>query len=140
LYAAEKVGREGKVLGVDLNDARVALPAQVEFRALDVFKFDPAAEFGPASFEVVLTDMAPHTSGQRHRDQFLSYELYMRALDIARAVLVPGGAFVGKIFQGPEVDEARRATRETFGTVRNIKPDASRSESFEIFLVGLERK
>jgi 23S rRNA (uridine2552-2'-O)-methyltransferase len=140
LYAAERVGREGKVLGIDLNDARIALPPQVEFRALDVFKFDPVAEFGPASFEIVLTDMAPHTSGQRHRDQFLSYELYMRALEIARAVLAPGGAFVGKIFQGPEVDAARKATREVFGTVRNIKPDASRSESFEIFLVGLEKK
>jgi 23S rRNA (uridine2552-2'-O)-methyltransferase len=64
----------------------------------------------------------------------------MRALEIARAVLAPGGAFVGKIFQGPEVDAARKATREAFGTVRNIKPDASRSESFEIFLVGLAKK
>jgi 23S rRNA (uridine2552-2'-O)-methyltransferase len=140
LYAADRVGREGKVLAIDLNEARIALPPQVEFRALDVFKFDPEAEFGPASFDVVLTDMAPHTSGQRHRDQFLSYELYARALEIARAVLAPGGAFVGKIFQGPEVDAARLATKETFATVKTIKPEASRSESFEIFLVGLGRR
>lgn len=140
LYAADRVGPQGKVLGIDLNDARIALPAHVSFRALDVFTFDPAAEFGPNSFDVVMSDMAPHTSGQRHRDQFLSYELYARALQIASAVLAPGGAFVGKIFQGPELEEARKQTKAAFSTVRTIKPEASRSESFEIFLVGLGAK
>lgn len=140
LYAADRVGREGKVLGLDLNEARIALPAHVTFRALDVLAFDAVAELGAGSFDVVLTDMAPHTSGQRHRDQFLSYELYARALEIARAVLVPGGGFVGKIFEGPEVETARKATRDAFTTVRTIKPEASRSESFEIFMVGLGAK
>ena len=140
LYAAERVGREGKVLGIDLNEARVGLPPQASFRAMDVFALDFASELGPGSFDVVLSDMAPHTSGQRHRDQFRSYELYMRALEIARAVLVPGGAFVGKIFQGPELEQARAATKEGFATVRTLKPEASRSESFEIFLAGLSAK
>jgi 23S rRNA (uridine2552-2'-O)-methyltransferase len=89
---------------------------------------------------VVLSDMAPHTSGQRHRDQFGSYELYARALEIASIVLVQGGSFVGKIFQGPELEDARNQTRAHFESVRIIKPDASRSESFEIFLVGLGAK
>jgi 23S rRNA (uridine2552-2'-O)-methyltransferase len=137
MYAAERVGREGKVLGVDLNEARVALPPQASFRALDVFSADLASELGPASFEVVLSDMAPHTSGQRHRDQFLSYELYTRALEIARAVLVPGGSFVGKIFQGAELEAARAATRDAFSSMRTLKPEASRSESYEIFLAGI---
>jgi 23S rRNA (uridine2552-2'-O)-methyltransferase len=136
LYAAERVGREGKVLSLDLNDARIQLPAQVTFRVLDVFAVDARAEFGSAAFDVVLSDMAPHTSGQRHRDQFGSYELYMQALRVAREVLVPGGAFVGKIFQGPELEAARAATRAAFERVRIVKPEASRDESFEIFLVG----
>jgi 23S rRNA (uridine2552-2'-O)-methyltransferase len=140
LYAAERVGREGKVVGIDLNDARIALPPHVSFRALDVFTFDALAELGPASFDVVLSDMAPHTSGQRHRDQFLSYELYARALAIAADVLVPGGSFVGTIFQGPELEAARKATRAAFETVRTIKPDASRAESYEIFLLGQSRR
>ncbi|MET0391337.1 MAG: RlmE family RNA methyltransferase [Polyangiales bacterium] len=140
LYAAERVGRDGKVLGIDLNPARVALPPQVAFQALDVFKFDPLAEFGPAAFDLVMSDMAPHTSGQKHRDQFGSYELYMRALEIAGQVLAPGGAFVGKIFQGAELEQARAATRAQFQQVKIIKPEASRSESFEIFLVGLGAK
>jgi 23S rRNA (uridine2552-2'-O)-methyltransferase len=136
LYAAERVGREGKVLSLDLNDARIQLPAQVTFRVLDVFAVDARAEFGSAAFDVVLSDMAPHTSGQRHRDQFGSYELYMQALRVAREVLAPGGAFVGKIFQGPELEAARAATRAAFERVRIVKPEASRDESFEIFLVG----
>jgi 23S rRNA (uridine2552-2'-O)-methyltransferase len=136
LFAAERVGAEGKVLGLDLNEARIRLPPQVSFRALDVLKLDARTEFGAGAFDVVLSDMAPHTSGQRHRDQYGSYELYMRALRIAGEVLIAGGTFVGKIFQGPELEGAREATRKAFKTVRIVKPEASRSESFEIFLVS----
>lgn len=136
LYVAERVGREGHVLGIDLNEARIGLPPQVTFRALDVFTLDAAAIGGPGAFDVVLTDMAPHTSGNRVRDQFGSYELYARALEIAGQVLAPGGAFVGKIFQGAEFEAARKATAALFSKVRVVKPEASRSESFEIFLVG----
>jgi 23S rRNA (uridine2552-2'-O)-methyltransferase len=140
LYAADKVGREGKVVAIDLNDARIGLPPQVSFRVLDIFAAS-AADFGGAgSFDVVLSDMAPHTSGNRQRDQFGSYELYSRALQIAGEVLVPGGSFVGKIFQGPEMEQARAATRALFDSVKIVKPDASRSESFEIFLVGTGAK
>jgi 23S rRNA (uridine2552-2'-O)-methyltransferase len=137
LYAAERVGREGKVVSLDLNELRVGLPPQVSFRALDVFRFDAKSEFGADAFDVVLSDMAPHTSGQRHRDQFGSYELYMQALRLAREVLSVGGTFVGKIFQSPELEQARAATRAGFDSVRLVKPEASRSESYEIFLVGL---
>lgn len=139
-YAAQKVGREGKVVGIDLNPPRIGLPPHVSFQTRDIFQLDAVSELGPQAFDVVLSDMAPHTSGQRHRDQFGSYELYMRALEIAGQVLVAGGAFVGKLFQGPELEQARSATRERFKTVRIVKPDASRAESFEIFLVGLSAK
>lgn len=139
-YAAQRVAREGKVVSIDLNPARIALPAHVTFQVRDIFQLDARAELGEGSFDVVLSDMAPHTSGQRHRDQFGSYELYMRALEIAGQVLVPSGSFVGKIFQGPELEQAREATRACFDAVRIIKPEASRSESFEVFLVGLGAK
>jgi len=139
-YAAQKVEREGRVVGIDLNPARIALPPHVTFQTLDIFKLDVQSELGAGMFDVVLSDMAPHTSGQRHRDQYGSYELYVRALEIASQVLVPGGSFVGKIFQGPEMEDARNQTRAHFDSVRIIKPDASRSESFEIFIVGLGAK
>jgi len=140
LYAAQRVGREGKVVGLDLNPARIALPAQVTFETVDIFAFDPREQFGRDAFDVVLSDMAPHTSGQRHRDQFGSFELYMRALEVASEVLVAGGSFVGKIFQGAELEQARAATRTRFESTRIVKPEASRSESYEIFIVGAGAK
>lgn len=61
----------------------------------------------------------------------------MRALELAKAVLKPGGSFVAKIFQGAEFEDARNAVREVFGKVRTIRPEATRDESYEVFLVGL---
>ena len=139
-YAAQRVAREGKVVSIDLNPARIALPAHVTFQVRDIFQLDARAELGEGCFDVVLSDMAPKTSGQRHRDQFLSYELYMRALELAVATLIDNGRFVGKIFDGAELPDARRATQASFEKVRTIKPDASRSESYEMFLIGLGRK
>jgi 23S rRNA (uridine2552-2'-O)-methyltransferase len=88
-------------------------------------------------YDLVISDMAPKTSGQRHADQYRSYGLVMRALELAKTVLEPDGAFVAKIFQGAEFEDARNAVREVFGKVRIIRPKATRDESYEVFLVGL---
>lgn len=135
LYAAQQVGPNGRVLGIDLNDPDVQLPPQAEIRTLDAFQVDPDTLEGP--FDLVISDMAPKTSGQRHADQYRSYELVMRALDLTKAVLKPEGTFVAKIFQGAEFDDARKALREVFAKVRIIRPEATRNESYEVFLVGL---
>lgn len=102
---------------------------------MDAFAADPQALGGP--FDLVISDMAPKTSGQRHADQYHSYELVMRALELAKTVLVPGGTFVAKIFQGAEFEDARDSLREVFGKVRILRPKAIRDESYEVFLVGL---
>lgn len=137
LFAAGQVGREGKVMGLDIQPPRTALPPQASIEVLDVMTVDADALGGPRSFEIVISDMAPATSGQTHRDQYLSFELYMRALQVAQMVLVPGGKFVGKIFQGQEFPQAKEATQQAFEKVRIIKPDATRSESYEVFMIGL---
>jgi len=136
LYAAERVGPSGRVLGIDLHDPDVALPPQAEIRALDAFQVSPDILGGP--FDLVISDMAPKTSGQRHADQFRSYELVMRALELTKVVLEPGGSFVAKIFQGAEFEDARNSVREVFSKVRTIRPEATRDESYEVFLVGLD--
>ena len=123
------------MLGLDIHDPNVVLPRHAHIRTLDAFQVDPESLGGP--YDLVISDMAPTTSGQRHADQYRSYELVMRALELAKAVLRPGGAFVAKIFQGAEFEEARSAVRESFGKVRIIRPKATRDESYEVFLVGL---
>lgn len=136
LYAAERVGPSGSVFAIDLEEIRIALPANVRFLQCDIDAFDVDGAGEGKPFDIVLSDMAPKTSGQRQRDQYLSYELYSKALTVAARVLAPGGHFVGKIFQGAEFEEAREATQQHFENVRILKPDASRSESYEIFLYG----
>jgi 23S rRNA (uridine2552-2'-O)-methyltransferase len=138
LYAAERVGAKGRVLGVDLQAITVAAPPTVRFTQLDLGTATPEELGGPASFDVVMSDMAPRTSGQRHRDQYLSFELYMKALGLAESLLAPGGRFVAKIFQGPEFEEAKSATARALRDVRILKPEASRSESYEIFIAGVK--
>ena len=141
LYAAERVGAKGAVVGVDVQEHRGTLPPNARIVQADVTKLDATevAKLG-GPFDVVLSDMAPSTTGTRHLDQYRSYELFMSALGVAREALAKGGSFVGKIFQGPDIEDARRALAEAFAQTRIVKPRASRSESYEIFLVGLGRR
>jgi 23S rRNA (uridine2552-2'-O)-methyltransferase len=135
-YAALKVGREGHVLAVDQQEWRGGFPAQVETRNADVLTLTAQALGGPASFDVVMSDMAPWTTGARFVDQCRSYDLYMHALNLAEGTLRGSGAFIGKIFQGPDFDEAKKKTQAMFTKTRVMKPDASRQESYEIFIVA----
>jgi len=136
-YAAQKVGPQGRVLGLDLQEGRRALPAWAELRKQDVMAPDLDVLIGASSWDVVMSDMAPATSGNRFVDQTRSFQLVMRAIEIAERTLAPAGGFVAKIFQGPDFEEARRALVRQFDEVRIIKPPASRTESIETFLVAL---
>ena len=136
-YAAERVGREGKVLGLDKEAPRGATAPNVEMRQADVMGVTASDLGGSSSFDVVLSDMAPATTGHRSLDQARSFELFMRALEIAKGVLADKGTFVGKIFQSGDFPEAKNAVAASFEKVRVIRPDATRSESYEVFLVGL---
>lgn len=136
IYAAQRVGAAGLVIGVDREAIRIAPAANLRFLQLDIEALDEQSLGENTTFDVVLSDMAPKTSGQRQSDQFQSFELYMHALAVARQRLATGGQFVGKIFQGQEFEQARAATQQLFRQVRIIKPEASRDESYEIFLVG----
>ena len=137
LYAAKKVGLEGRVLGLDIQPPTAATPANVELRHADIYEVNPT-DFG--TFDVVISDMAPSTTGNRFTDQCRSFDLFMRALDFAEALLPPGGSFVGKLFVGPDFDAARDRLRTLFAQHRIIRPKATRNESIEAFLVGLQRK
>lgn len=140
LYAAKIVGQGGIVLGVDLQGANAAFPANVRFLVGDVF--NPPAEVLAAMeelapFDAVVSDMAPKTSGIIFRDQAFSYELCVRALEVADKHLRQGGNFVAKIFEGPDVKQFAAMLRERFETVKNFKPKSSRSESKETFYIGI---
>ncbi len=140
MYAAQKIGGGGKVFAVDLQPLNVALPKNVTFLQGDALSLEDnvIAEQGP--FDVVLSDMAPNTTGVRFTDQSRSFELFMRALAVAEKVCKPGGTFVGKIFMGEDLPLARAKVRELFTKERLIRPEGTRANSYELFVIGEGRR
>jgi len=140
LYASQKVGRGGKVLAIDLKPIEVPIPVNAEFILGDALALDNDALAAFAPYDVVLSDMAPNTTGNRLGDQTRSYELFMRALAVAEKLLKPGGAFVGKIFMGEDFMSAKQALKRVFDEDRALRPEGTRTTSYELFLVGLAKK
>ena len=139
-YAGERVGKNGRVLGVDIQETRHTFAENITFLQADVFSDSPellAAMEPLAPFDLVISDMAPKTTGIKFADQANSLELCERALEVALKRLKPGGHFVVKIFEGGETKEYRDSLRPHFDKVKNFKPYSSRSESKEIFVVAL---
>ena len=91
-------------------------------------------ELGP--YNLVVSDAAPATSGNRLVDQARSEELVEAVIGLALGVLAPGGALVTKIFQGGEERRLLTELRAHFAQARAFKPQACRSESFETYLVA----
>jgi 23S rRNA (uridine2552-2'-O)-methyltransferase len=135
--AAERVGEDGLVVGIDLRPLDVALPAHAVSAVGDVEELDPkelVERFG--DFDVVLSDMAPKTTGDRATDQIRSEALTARALEIARVVLRPGGHFAAKVFQGPGFGDLLKSLRESFSEAKSFHTRATRAGSKEQYLVG----
>jgi len=135
--AAEKLGASGHIVAIDILDIE-PLPG-VQFFHADLT--DPtipeqlkAALGGPA--DVVLSDMAAATTGHRMTDHIRTTALLEAALDLAEDVLRPGGAFIGKAFQGGATGDLLTRIKKQFSDVKHVKPPASRAESVELYLVA----
>jgi 23S rRNA (uridine2552-2'-O)-methyltransferase len=89
-----------------------------------------------APVDLVISDMAPNLSGIAAADQAASIYLIELALDLARQVLKPRGSFIAKAFQGEGYEPFVKALRNEFDQVVIRKPQASRSRSREVYLVG----
>ena len=135
-YARQHVGERGKLVGLDRAPLRGEV-AGARIVVGDVMTIDPKELVGDLqAFDVVLSDMAPDTSGVRNLDQARSEALFERALEIALAVLAPGGNFVGKLFQGPDFKKLTEAVRKRFTTAKTAKPESSRQISIEQYVIG----
>jgi 23S rRNA (uridine2552-2'-O)-methyltransferase len=136
--ASRLVGADGRVLALDILPmeplAEVAF-VQGDFRVDSVMDALHAALAG-APVDLVLSDMAPNVSGVAAVDQARAVYLCELALDLACKVLKPKGAMVVKAFQGTGFDGYLREMRGAFAGVLIRKPDASRSESREVYLVA----
>lgn len=135
LYAAKLTGDRGRVIGIDLKPVKIQAAPNIEIINGNVFALD-AGVLG-SDFNVVMSDMAPATTGHKAVDAARSAGLCEAALAIAQRVLLPGGSFVCKIFQGPDFNQFVNSVRAGFDKQKIFKPKSSRKASKEIFIIGL---
>ncbi len=140
LYASTKIGPRGALFAVDLSPLAQALPPNCTFVQGDALalSLDVLAAAGP--FDVVLSDMAPATSGTPSADQARSFRLFDFAVDVAERLGKARSSFVGKLFMGPDLEAARARLRTLYAKVDIERPEAVRKQSFECFLVGRDKR
>ncbi len=144
--AAEKVGPQGRVIGVDLQRIKRLEDPDLADRT-ETLRGDMTEEKtrkrvldaadGPV--DCVISDMAPNMSGEYSLDQARSLHLARMAYETALELLAPGGNLAIKVFEGPDVDALREDMGTDFEYVRATSPDASRKSSSEIYLLAKGR-
>jgi 23S rRNA (uridine2552-2'-O)-methyltransferase len=136
--ARRLVGAQGCVIALDLLPMEAL--AEVQFLQGDFREAAVLAQLrdliGAQRLDVVLSDMAPNITGTAVIDQARMVYLLELALELAQEQLKPGGTLILKAFQGEGFDAFLRALRGSFQRVAQRKPQASRAESREIYLVA----
>ncbi len=141
LYAASIAGEKGTVVGVDLQatDIPTQKPnAEIHWLCYDVYADDLPALFKKQwpGFHVVLSDMAPRTTGSQYADHQHSLRLVRRVLELAQELLHENGTMYCKVFQGEDFPALVEECKPYFKTIKVVKPKSSRQESREVFILG----
>lgn len=133
------VGSKGMVVGIDIKSIDRSFPNNVVLLNRDIFEpgflEELAALYAP--FDVVLSDMAPATSGIRVADSARSALLFEQALLAARMMLKRNGHFLAKIFQGSDFHGLLQEVKKEFEQVKVVKPAASRKQSKEVYILAM---
>lgn len=137
-YVCKKLHTNDKVLGIDLNKISI-FDEKIIFLQKDINDVEPEQLFtsiNSKGFDLVLSDMAPKTTGIKSTDQQRSIELCEMALELAKKTLKKNGDFVIKVFQSNQVKSFTDKIKKSFNEVKIFKPESSRKESFEIYIVA----
>ncbi len=141
MYTAELVGKKGMVVGIDKKPVALNLPSNVKMYTGDILAMDAClAESLAINYHVVLSDMAPSTTGNKFVDAARSLDLCQAALEMAQRYLMPGGSFVCKIFQGEDFQTFSKQVKKHFKTLKIFKPQSCRKASREIYIIGKSKK
>lgn len=141
IYASQVIGGKGRVVGVDLQPTDLPSQkghAEIQWLCYDVYADDLIDKLRKEwhGFHVLLSDMAPRTTGSQYADHQQSMRLVRRVIEIAGALLHENGTLYVKAFQGEDFPEVVRECKPLFQTVKVVKPDSSRKESREVFILG----
>lgn len=141
-FLLRKMEGSGKVVSCDLNPLSKSVKGdnlvfiQGDLNAPEIRK--KITDNGP--YDLVVCDAAPKTTGNRTVDTARSEQLVEMAIWYAQGYLKTGGNFAVKIFQNGDQQRLLKLMRETFVTAKGFKPEACRAESFETYLIGLNKK
>lgn len=142
-YCAEKVGEEGKVVGIDIRDVNTKLEAlkNVSVFQKDINDVKDLAELGVDSqFDIVISDMAPNTTGIKSVDQIRSLQLVEMCFYHLKQFLKPKGNFVIKVFDSNDAQQFLKEQKSLFNKFHYLKPKSTRSISKEFFVIGIGYK
>ncbi len=138
-YVLNKGGADSTVVGVDIGEAPGYRGTLLQASVFDVDVEQLTTALGGRA-DLLVSDMAPSTTGSRFTDHVRQVELAERARQLAVQVLRPGGCFVTKVFDGEDAPDLVARVRADFDKTRRLKPKATRRESVEFFLIGIGRK
>lgn len=141
--ASPIVGQNGLVVAVDIEpieSSRLRFKQIFQKNIEDEDFIEFLSKQGYKAFDVVLSDVAPNTTGMKERDQAFAHELCSRVLEIATQVLEKGGAMVMKVFEGPDTPELIKEAEKHFSSVKLVKPQASTKGSKELYVVARGRQ
>jgi len=141
IYAADLTGNTGHVIGIDLVPVKIQVPSHVKILTGDILSMDHGffRSLGQ-DVDVVMSDMAPSTTGNRLVDTTRSFNLSQMALTVAQSTLKTGGSFVCKIFQGEDFKEFLDSVKAVFNRHKIFKPQSTRKVSKEIYIIGFGKK
>lgn len=137
-YVLKIIGPKGFLRGIDLQPTKVNA-ANAVFMEADIFNI-PLEEYAELPYDVVLSDMAPKTTGIAFRDKELSRELCEKVVLLSDELLRPGGNLVMKFFMGEGFKEMEKMVKDRFQKVQTVRPQSTRKTSSEVFIVGLGKK
>lgn len=139
-FASNLVGENGKVIAID--KLQINKIKNVEFIQADVMQnniFQLIKE-KCNEFDVVISDVAPETLGDKKTQQELSYELSYKSLEVALKVLKKNGNFLVKVFQSNDINNLVKEIKNNFWNVKVTRPIASKRHSQEMYIVAKNRK
>lgn len=139
-YAAERIGHKGSVTAVDLKPPAREMNL-VTWRIGDVTELTPEELTGDGpAFDVVLSDMAPNTTGHKKIDAARSHYLAEAAFTLAAGTLKKKGVVVVKVFMGEDFNDLIQEVRRLFKRTKTMKPEASLRQSRETYLLAWDLK
>lgn len=138
-YTSAKIGPTGKIVGIDIKEINKKLLhlGNVELFSRDIFDISTLRQLNvDDKFDVLLSDMAPNTTGIRSVDQDRSYNLVEMVFHLMPVFLKKNGNMVIKVFDGNQVQIFLKENRSLFRQFKFLRPKSTRSVSKEFFVIG----